>query len=340
MKQLFFLVLTITLSGALYAQVKIEKINYNGWDNAIEMTNPEVKLVVVPQIGRIIYFAYLGDENLLYENPALEGQVFSAENPYREEGKMSHAGFGGCRIWPTVQDSFVVYNGDRGLSDPWIDGSPWNYELLPNGVKITSRISEYLGVQVSRSITLDPKTASVSIKQEMKKVKPGRFDRETPCAVTLWSLSKIKNPEIGLLPLRKNSVFENGIDFQKWPDNINSAPKNYSQHGNVGQLIPVPNLFQKMGTDSKGFVAGVKTNLVFGQFFHFDENQSYPDGGTSATIFTCTDFTELECLSPEKKLKVGESIRFDIRWELHKLTGRNLNQRRTEAVRWLDAQLQ
>ena len=28
-------------------------------------------------------------------------------------------------------------------------------------------------------------------------------------------------------------------------------------------------------------------------------------------------FTELECLSPEKTLKIGESIHYNLRWNLH-----------------------
>lgn len=339
MKQLLLFILLISISISGMTQVKTEKINYKGWDNAIQLSNNEIKVVVVPQIGRIIYFSYLNDENLLYENQELEGQVFSADNPYKKEGEISHAGYGGDRVWPTVQDSFVVYNGDRGLSDPWIDGSPWTFELVKDGVKISSPVSEYLGINVTRTITLEKMGAAVSIQQKMTKKKTSCKKEFEPIPVTIWNLSKVKNPLIGILPLSKNSLFKNGIDFQKWPDNINSAEKNYSQHGNIGQLVPVPDLFQKMGADSKGWVAGVYDDMVFGQFFTHDPNETYPDGGTSATIFTCTAFSELECLSPLKKLEVGESIEFDIKWKLNRIKAGSLDRKREEAVKWLDAQL-
>lgn len=336
MKKLICTIVFVVFVVIANAQVKTELINYKGWENSIQLSNSQIKVVVVPQIGRIMYLGFLNGENILYENQKMAGNVFSAENPYKEKGKLAHAHFGGDRIWPTVQDAFVTLNGSRGLSDPWIDGSPWNYKLVEDGVKIESRVSDYIGVKVSRTITLSHNEALVNIQQKMEKIKAGKQQNLEPIPVTLWSLSQIKNPLFGLLPIRKNSVFENGIDFQKWPDNINSAPKNYSRHGDVGQLIPVKNLFQKMGTDSRGWVAGVYKDLVFAQFFSYDKNKTYPDGGTSATVFTCTDFTELECLSPEEKLKPGESIFFNVEWKLKKISASNPDECRNQAIKWLN----
>lgn len=340
MRKIGLLLTAVCLLNVAKAQVKTELVDYKGWKKAVQLSNNEIKVVVVPQIGRIMYFSYLDENNLLYENTALEGQAFNIQQPFRINGIRSHAGFGGDRIWPTNQDDFKKHNGKRSLPDPWIDGEKWNYELVKNGVKITSRTSNYLGVQVSRTITLNKKGSTVNIEQSMKKIKLGKQRKNEPIAVTIWSLSKVENPEFGLLPLSENSTFENSIDFQNWPDNTNSAPKNYTQHGTVGQLVPKPMLFQKMGTDSRGWVAGVYDDKVFGQFFTFDKRETYPDGGTSATIFTCTEFTELECLSPEKTLKIGESIEFNIQWKLNKLSSKTIDKRREQATEWLEEQLE
>jgi hypothetical protein len=53
--------------------------------------------------------------------------------------------------------------------------------------------------------------------------------------------------------------------------------------------------------------------------FEYDASAVYTDGGTSATIFTCPEFAELECLSPLKRLKVGDCIEHTIVWDLVKL---------------------
>ena len=339
MKQLILFLSIFLTAPITFSQVKTEIINYKGWEKAIRISNKEVLLVVVPQIGRIMHYSYLDEKNLLYENRELEGKTFRADKPYKVDGERAHAGFGGDRIWPTVQDDFVKHNGSRGLSDPWIDGDSWDYKLTNKGVEITSKTSEYLGIKVIRHITLEEKGTTVNIGQKMEKVQMGIKKHFEPIKATIWNLSKVKTPEFGLLPLSHNSIFENSIEFQKWPDNINSAPKNYSKHGNVGQLLPVPGVFQKMGTDSKGWVAGVYDNMVFGQFFTFDKTETYPDGGTSATIFTCTRFTELECLSPEQALKVGETLEFNIKWKLNKLKPGPHAALREEAIKWLDMQV-
>jgi len=337
MKYLILLLISFLILEQSVAQIKTELINYKGWANAVQITNNEIKVVVVPQIGRIIYYGYLNEDNLLYENPQFEGKTYSAENPYEVDGQPGHASFGGDRIWPTIQDSFEVLNGSRRLSDPWIDGSPWEYELIENGVQITSPVSDYIGAKVARTITLNTKGSVVTIKQKMDKVKRGKQRQLEPIPLTIWNLTKIKNPDFTLIPLKENSVFEEGIFIPVWPDNINSAWKNYSKIGNTGMLIPDKELFQKVGADSKGWVAGVTGNIVFGEFFQYDVNETYPDGGTSATIFTSPDFTELECLSPEKKLKPGHSIQFEIQWKLHKIEKtKNFTKRRKQAITWLE----
>ena len=64
---------------------------------------------------------------------------------------------------------------------------------------------------------------------------------------------------------------------------------------------------------------------MFVETFNFDTEQkeSYPDNGTSVTIFGNNLFTELECLSPEKTLKIGESISYDLHWSLHSVKDKN-----------------
>ncbi|MEI6211539.1 MAG: hypothetical protein WCR06_07920, partial [bacterium] len=53
--------------------------------------------------------------------------------------------------------------------------------------------------------------------------------------------------------------------------------------------------------------------------FRFDPAAAYPDGGLSATVFTCPDYTELELMSPFAALQIGQALEFPITWELHRL---------------------
>lgn len=73
------------------------------------------------------------------------------------------------------------------------------------------------------------------------------------------------------------------------------------------------------------------------EFFLFDPQLTFPDGGTTACIFTCPEFSELECMSPLKKLKVGETIEYEITWQLFQLPGEitDPSEKIISAAKWL-----
>ena len=69
------------LAAPAMAQVTVEKIEYEGWANSIEIANPDVRVVVVPAIGRIMHYGLVGGENILWSDPKLHGQVLPDGQP-------------------------------------------------------------------------------------------------------------------------------------------------------------------------------------------------------------------------------------------------------------------
>ena len=136
-------------------------------------------------------------------------------------------------------------------------------------------------------------------------------------------LSKIKTPNISYLPINKKSIFENGFLISKWPDAKNNADINTTLNNSILELKSSENLPQKVGADSKNWIAGYLNKTLFVEEFNFDDKNSYPDGGTSVTMFGNNLFSELECLSPEKKLKIGETISYNLQWSLLKIEDKN-----------------
>ena len=108
-----------------------------------------------------------------------------------------------------------------------------------------------------------------------------------------------------------------------WPDAKNNAHINAALNSAILKLKSSDNLPQKVGADSKNWIAGYLHKTLFIEKFNFDDKNSYPDGGTSVTIFGNHLFSELECLSPEKKLKIGETICYDLQWSLLKIEDKN-----------------
>ena len=86
------------------AGVKVEKVDYLGWKDAIEINNGEVKLIVVPAIGRIMHYSYLDGDNILWSDPQFHGKVLPKGMPdIDEEGNFAWTNFGGDKVWPNEQ---------------------------------------------------------------------------------------------------------------------------------------------------------------------------------------------------------------------------------------------
>ncbi len=317
-RTLFYLLIVFIVSCSHKQGPLVKVINYKGWEQSVALKNAKVKVVVVPQIGRIMNLSFIDDENILFEDEKLIGKKLA--DFYAEGEEIVPKGFGGDRIWACSQDLFAEIYGSRFVADRWIDGGEWSYELLKNGVKIESPVSEKLGVKVTREIILDEQEAKITINQKMEKVQLAENTALEPVPLTIWNLTQLKATSQGLIQLNDNSLFENGIFIPEWPDAINYAQHNYFREDKVGVLLPPDSVqSQKIGADSPGWVAGIVGNTLLVEEFIMEQGQKYPDGGTSTTIYSSASMTELECLSPEIKLNIGESIKHSMTWQLYKI---------------------
>lgn len=299
------------------AEIKIKQINYKGWDKAVELSNSLIKLIVVPETGRIHFLSFIDGENIFYENEELNGVSFKNDEYYIEKGEKKSPNIGGNRVLPCSEDYFHLLTDSRHIPDPYINASQYSFTLLYNGIILKSPISKLLGIQITRKITISEESSTIKIAQEIVKLKQANKKELEQIPLTIWSLSKIKTPNVSYTGISKNSIFKNGFTISKWPDAKNYAEDNVSVINNILALKSTEKHPQKIGTDSKKWVAGYLNNTLFVEEFTFDNEETYPDNGTSVTIFGNHLFTELECLSPERVLKIGESIHYNLSWNLH-----------------------
>ena len=307
------------------AAVKIRKIEYKGWKNTIEISNLEIKILIVLETGRIMHYGFLDGTNIFYENKELEGVVFNTGDYFKNNTKIVAPNVGGNRVLPCSEEYFNMLTGSRHVPDPFINASPYSVSYLKNGITITSPTSKLLGIQIKRTLTISKKGTAVKIEQELLKKMPAKNNEFEKIPLTIWSLSKIKTPNNSYLPIHENSIFKDGFLIPVWPDAKNNATLNVTVNNAILKLKSSENLPQKVGSDARNWVAASLEKTVFVEAFSFDTSSkaSYPDNGTSVTIFGNNLFTELECLSPEKILKIGEKIAYNLEWSLHKVTNKN-----------------
>jgi len=311
----------------------VHKINYNGWKEAIEIKNNSTQVVVVPAIGRIMFYGFKDGPNLLWNDPTFYGRTLPPNQPYTVNGRVQWANFGGDKVWPTEQADFPKINDRSWPPDHWFDGQAHTYEILENGVRITSPVSDYCGARGIREIKLGLEGSRLTIEQIIEKVKPARKSSVEPISYTIWNVTQIVSPVVALFNLNPNSKFLN--KYYSFPNN---PPKNFVVEDQVGLFVPDPVQSQKAGADSDEWLAAIIGNTVISEFFSLEPEREYPDGGLSAEVYTCSEYTELELLSPLKQLSVGQSLTHTIHWDLYALpaTAKTLNEKINAATTWLN----
>lgn len=307
-----------TKAAAGGGRVYSRAFTYHGWERAVELRNAVTRVVVVPEVGRILFYGFADEGNVLYEDAALAGRVLPAPGCFHEEhGAPVWLNFGGDKVWPTEQSRWPETNGIDWPPDPWFDGGVHTARLLPDGVELTSGVSRFNGARIIRTIRLAPEGTQVTIGQRIEKVCAGRNPAAEPIPFTIWSVTQIRPPREVWLPLRTGSPYPD-----RWHDyrlDDRDCAREVEISGDMAVFRPVVGPPQKIGVDAEPWLAGVVEETVFVQRFRRDPDGRFPDGGLCATVFACPAYVELEVMSPLRPLAVGDMLEFPIAWELHRL---------------------
>ena len=93
-----FMLLGLQSAQSGRAQVAVTRIDYKGWKDACMMRNRTATLIFVPQIGRIMHYGFNDGDNVLWENPELEGNLPDTLNLGKD-----WRNYGGDKLWPAPQ---------------------------------------------------------------------------------------------------------------------------------------------------------------------------------------------------------------------------------------------
>lgn len=292
----------------LSAQVKAEKFNYCGWENSYILTNEQVELIIVPEVGRVMSYRLSDGENVIWENPELFGKSLPEKPPEK------WFNFGGDKVWPGPQGEFKKVTGRDWPPDEFFDGRKCSVEIVENGLKLTTQVSKYYGARLTREFLLSEKGSVVNIRQRMEK-------KNFPVIrMTIWSVTQVKSPDSIYIPINHKSRFPRKYRF---------FDKNAEKIENIDtidiflKVTRNPKYSFKIGLDTRnGYLASVHKNTLFTQHFVFVDNKKYPDDGCSVEIYSNADpnaYMEMEILSPLHEPVPGASFSFNIYWTLHKL---------------------
>jgi hypothetical protein len=147
----------------------VESVVFEGWQ-AQQLSNPWVKLVIVPQLGGRVMQVYFDGHPYLFVNPKYKGQYFP---PSDAEGKHRWFNYGGDKIWPMPEGSQDEHHWPGPISDPLDDGN-YAFKVLSASPSCKIRLDgppdPKTGLQYSREITLESDSPEIRFHAIMKNI--------------------------------------------------------------------------------------------------------------------------------------------------------------------------
>ncbi len=291
-------------------KITIQKQSYRGWDNALVMSNGLVEAVIIPSIGRVMQFRFVGEsEGVFWENAALAGKpVNPASNDW--------GNFGGDKSWPAPQSEWPKITPRAWPPPVAFDSMACTAKVVGNTVELTTPVDPHYGIRVVRIISLDARRPVMNIKTAYEKVEG------EPRKVGIWVITQLPEPVMVYVPLPANSINANGYVLQS-----KAAPPSLKREGNSLSMTRDKTTAYKIGTDAS-------TMLWVGEKFAVridsprQPNAEHPDSNSSAEVYTNADpltYVELETLGPLREMKQGDRIEHGNHYTLYRRGKRELS---------------
>jgi hypothetical protein len=201
--------LGLLLSGALNAAQKPAaaggsqtrtRTNYHGWADSWILCNGKVEAVIVPTIGRVMQFRFVGEEDgPFWENRAMDGK--------QPDPKATEWGnFGGDKTWPAPQEDWPKVTKRSWPPPPAFDSMPVKAETVGVGVTLISAVDPFYGIRTKRLVLLDANKPEMMIATTYEKV------TGPPRKVAIWTITQLRDPA---------GVFLSPYPLAPWPSGYN-----------------------------------------------------------------------------------------------------------------------
>lgn len=261
-----------------------------GWHDAVIARNAVVEAVIVPSVGRVMQFRFVGEtEGPFWENEKLAGQSMPAD-PW----KAAHGSFGGDKTWPAPQSRWNWPPPDI------FDAAALTAKVnADHSVTLTSPVSPRFGIRTVRHITLDPTEPVMRIETTYEKVS----GEALPVAV--WVITQFRDPVGVFVPIPAKSQFPDGH-----ASNWKGPAKFLVREGDWLRITRDPAGSYKTGGDGSTLVWAGSNQLLRIDIPRV-AGGSYPHDGCSVEVYTNADpvrYVELETLGAEKTLRPGERL--------------------------------
>lgn len=331
-----------TTARARAAAPTLAPATYNG-RAAFRLSDGKTEAVVVPELsGRVLRYGFVGGPNRLWNAPA--GKTFN-ETEWKN--------WGGDKTWPAPQSAWPVYLPQGAWPPPpSYDSLPHPAEALPAQaasaaggatrflLRTTGPVMVGWGVRCVRDYGFDTATGEFVIRATFRKEPAGTGAASEARQIAAWNVTQIVPPDAAFAPLNPQSTYKN--NFHWFGGARPREARTEAVSPALLRFVPTTG-FYKLGADvTNGAVVAVKDGVALRLQATRVAGATYPEGadgnGFPLTIWNQgeTDaparYVELELMSPLTIMRAGDSLSHTVRWSLHRLPGRDVNDARVRAA--------
>lgn len=259
----------------------VEKVVYNGWRDALRLSNGVVEAIVVPSVGRVMRFGFVGGPNLLWENKTVAGKPIKL-------GEWANTG--GDKVWAWPQDDWPNRMPNAWPPPAALDQAPHQAEILGGyGVMLTSSLVIGWGVRCQRALVLDKKSQTLVMTSFFRKERDGADFPVAP-----WTVTQVNAAPTVWVRKRDGSLHAHARD----PKNSTKVffDADVLAHVQGDTLLSVRALAAPDNAEAR-YTAPTDRAQIYC-------NADDPWFGQNAMV----PYTELEFTAPLKNLKRGETI--------------------------------
>ncbi|MBN2327735.1 MAG: hypothetical protein JXR73_11330 [Candidatus Omnitrophica bacterium] len=329
----------VLASPCLAGPVTIQKTSFEGWDNCYRVSNGEVELIAVADVGpRILKFGFTDRPNLLSVSSNSTGQT----------GGDSWKGYGGHRLWVAPETADVTYYPDNFECDVQIGGGALTLtapvEVLDADLRASLSFSEI------QQKAVDPefrKQLRFRKQMEIRMDESGEatiWHRVANCGLQTyqmapWALTVMDKEGIGIVPNPPYAPHGPG----HWLPERSIITWSYTNMADPRLLFmkkyisirqdPSIRAPLKIGfSTTQGWTAYALKDQLFVKKLDYFQDQIYPDMGCSVEVFTSSGMMEVESLGPLTTLKPGDAAAHRERWKLYRIAPIDQNEENIETM--------
>ncbi len=321
----FAMLLGLTTNAGA-GNVTIEKTTFEGWQNAYHMSNGEVELVAVADIGpRILQFNRVGEENLFNISEGTKGDT----------GGDKWKGYGGHRFWIAPESLDYTYYPDNTPVKVEVDGNTLTLTGLPeiHDEDLRQQVTTFdelvkrmddnefkskLGVQKKMIVTLQ-EDGEVVVDHEA-------YMHSKSMHIAPWALTVMEQKGLAIIPNPPYAPHGPGhflpvrnIVIWSYTDLTDPRLEFRDDYVTIKQNPNAKKPYKIGFSDTQGWAGYALKNQFFVKQLDQKPDAIYPDMNSAVEIFTNSGIMEIESLGLQVNLEPGDSMHHRERWRIHEI---------------------